>query len=138
MASPHDTGNVQPELDREEHLHAAEAKRVVPLYLQEGGQYGNELLAGKSGTVATYTNVTVTTGATQIIAANTSRRAITISRGSGARLWIGPDNTVTTSMGIPISEFGGISDSGIGLVTTAWFGVVPTGSLDVTVIEWEA
>ena len=138
-AGPHDTGHVVPAITSEEHLHAAKAKRVVPLWLQEDGQYSNDPVPVKAGTVDSFTNVEVDTDATLIVDASDTRRKLSISRGTGPTLWVGPDDTVSVGKGIPVTESGaGFSDSGHGIATTAWYGIVGSGTLDVTLIEWNA
>jgi hypothetical protein len=135
----HHGGNVQPQLDLEEHLHAAEAKRVVPLALQDTGQYGQEVLLPKSGTITGFTAVTVTTSPTMIAEANTARRMIIISRGAGNDLFVGPNDSVSTSKGRRIRAADvGFTDAGPGLWTGRWWGRVASGTLTVIVEEFEA
>lgn len=49
----------------------------------------------------TYNTVSVTTAATLIVAANTGRRSLIIGHDGSAKIYIGPDDSVTTSNGIP-------------------------------------
>ena len=139
MADPHDTGNVQPELDREEHLHAATGKRVVPQFLLEDGQYGNEVFHPKSNTNSLFTAVTIPSDgtATLLASANTDRRKITFSRGSDAAgCYLGPTTSTASEHGIPLNKASTIVDDGIGIATTAWYASCNV-TLDITVIEWE-
>ena len=135
----HRGGNVQPGLDLEEHLHAAEAKRVVPLALQEDGQYGQAPLVPKSGTITGFNTVTVTTSATLLADANAARRMIVISRDAGVDLYVGPNDTVTTTKGRRVRAADvGFTDAGDGLWTGRWYGRVASGTLTVVVEEFEA
>ena len=135
----HQSGNVQPSLDVEEHLHAATAKQVVALSLQESGQYGQETLLPKSGTITGFTAVTVNTSPTLIASANTARRMIVVSRGAGVDLYVGPNDTVSTTKGRRIREADvGFTDAGPGLWTGKWYGRVASGTLSVVVEEFEA
>lgn len=78
-------------------------------------------------------NVTVTTSATLIIATNTSRTSLLIRNNSGATLFIGGDNSVTTSTGYRIT--GG--QSMYILETDEVYGIVASGTLDVRYLETE-
>ena len=49
-----------------------------------------------------YNTVSVGTSATLIIAPNTQRRNLTISNNSSATIYIGPDDSITTSNAMPL------------------------------------
>ena len=52
-----------------------------------------------------YNTITVTTTATQIVAANTKRKALTIvNTEEGKIVYIGPDTSITTANAIPLYE----------------------------------
>lgn len=159
------TGSVQPALDQAEHNQAASAKRTVmvslddagtgwlsptvfdytttdPLAVKEVDTSGAAISTrGEAKTVNAFTTVTVTTSATLLIAANTSRKQVIFARhadAGAAKLVIGPDNTVTTSKGIELQDSGTNHFSGgDGMWNGAWYGIVDSGTLSVTVIELE-
>jgi hypothetical protein len=163
---PRRTGSVQPTLDQDEHVEAAVAKRTVIVGLDDSGTNwlsptvfdfsgtadalavkevtsSGEAIAtrGEATTVNSFTTVTVTTSATLLIAANTSRKQVIFARHADAgtaKIVVGPDNTVTSSKGIEIPEAGANYFSfGDGMWNGAWYGIVDSGSLEVTVIEFE-
>lgn len=140
MSDPHGGGQIQPQLDVEEHNHAATAKRVVPMYLQEdGATYENAVFHPKAGTNTLFTLMTVpkVPGTVLMAAANTARRKISISNHTvDSRLYLGPTGAVTNSQGIPLTRDGSLIDDGIHLATTDWYG---SGSVtcSASVILWE-
>lgn len=86
-----------------------------------------------------YGNVTVDTSADVIIANLTSRRSIIIYNNGTAIIYIGLDDSVTSSNGIPLLPQASIELSGK-LVSrkTAIYGVSASGSQDVRYITWDA
>lgn len=159
------TGSVQPALDQDEHVEAASAKRTVvvglddsganwisptvfdyvttdPLAVKEVDKSGAAISTrGEASTLNTFATVTLTTSATLLVAANTSRKQVIFARHSdagAAKAVIGPDNTVTDSLGIEIPTAGANYFSfGDGMWNGAWYGIVDAGTLPVTVMEFE-
>ena len=89
-------------------------------------------LKGSAGTKNAPVQVTVTTAATQILAANPNRAGAIIANTGASTLFIGRDNTVTTGNGIPVAAGGSIEDNQSG---DAWFGIVASGTADVRALE---
>jgi len=89
--------------------------------------YFNAALAGTMNNG----NITVTTSATLIIATNTSRKSILIRNNGSATLFIGGNNSVTTSNGYRIT--GG--QSMYIFETDEVYGIVASGTLDVRYLE---
>lgn len=163
---PRRTGSVQPSLDQDEHIEAAVAKRTVIVGLDDAGvswlsptvfdfsgtadalavkevTSSGEAIStvGQADTLNTFTTVTLTTTPTLLLAANTSRKQAIFARHSdagAAKAVIGPSTLVTSIMGIEIPDAGGNYFSfGDGMWNGAWYGVVDTGTLVVTVMEFE-
>lgn len=87
----------------------------------------------KQGNKTTHAAVSVTTAATQILAANSERKSAIIYNNSAATIFVGPDNTVTTVNGLPVPAAQSLTDPD---TIDAWFGiVVGPGASDVRVIE---
>jgi len=87
-----------------------------------------------------FNTVTVTTAATEIVAANEQRRNLTIVNTSlSAIVYIGPDSTITTSNAIPLyqnqtRDQDKIPEGWLGPV----FGIVGAGTADVRFWETES
>lgn len=85
-----------------------------------------------------YNAVTITTAATQILAANNERRGSMIFNTSNQAVYIGMDANVTTSNGIPIpATTGTFLNMGQNAVWKgAIFGVVSGTTADCRFWEW--
>ena len=80
--------------------------------------------------------VTVTTNATALCTAKTSRKAILISNNdASAVLYIGASSGVTTSTGTPIPAGQSFSDSGEYCYTGIWYGIVASSTLNARVLD---
>ena len=83
--------------------------------------------------------VTVTNSATLIVAANTRRRNLTIVNTSGSQdVFIGPDDTITSSTGLPLYSF---STRDQDIIPEGWqgtvYGITASGTADVRYWETE-
>jgi len=89
--------------------------------------YFNATLAGTMN----YGNISVTTSATLIKATNTSRKSILIRNNGSSTLYIGGNNSVTTSNGFEViaGEEIYIKD------TDEIYGIITSGTLDVRYLE---
>jgi len=89
--------------------------------------YFNATLAGTMN----YGNISVTTAATLIKATNASRKSILIRNNGSSTLYIGGNNSVTTSNGFEViaGEEIYIKD------TDEIYGIVASGTLDVRYLE---
>lgn len=87
--------------------------------------------------VSTYNTVTVTTAATQIVAANTERKGCIIVNTSNQTVFLGMDSSVTTATGLPVAANASFNNSG---TNDAWrgaiFGVVSGTTADCRFWEW--
>ena len=101
MSQTH-TGNLQPAIDYEEHDGAINAKRVSLASAPTIYIIGDIGLTPTLGSRATYSNVTVINTATQIVAADTTRRSLVIRNISTSTVVIGTDNAVTLATGTPL------------------------------------
>lgn len=84
--------------------------------------------------------VTVSNAAVQVLAANTSARQRIISNNGSSNVFLGRDNTVTTSgatMGIKLVPGAVYTDSGIDLDQGAIFGIGDAVSASQNVSAWE-
>jgi hypothetical protein len=83
----------------------------------------------------TTTQVALSTTATSIAAADTNRRFLFISNASGSTIYIGKDNTVTTSNGfaVPTNSIVEINRFFEGY-TGAIFGIAASGTPTVTIM----
>ena len=135
----HEGGQIQPQLDLEEHNHAATAKRVFPTYLMEDGStYANEVYLPKSGTNTLWTAVTVTpASAAVLLNSNADRRAYLLCNHSSADdLYVGLDSSASATTGFILQPKEKMSDSVPGVLTGAFYGAA-TATLTVMVMEWE-
>lgn len=88
--------------------------------------------------LGSYNTVTVGTSATQIVASNTDRKGLIVANTSGtATLYVGPNNSVSTTNGLPVGTNGSLTLSGL---ETAYrgdvFGISNAGNIDVRYWEW--
>lgn len=83
-----------------------------------------------------YGPITVTISATLIVAANTQRRNLTIVNDGSSTIYIGPDDSITTSNGIPLYGRQGRQDDRIpeGYQGDV-YGIIGSGTADVR--YWE-
>lgn len=86
---------------------------------------------GAAGT-KTITEPAPTTAAASIVAANTARRAVTIHNAGAVTVYLGKDNTVSTSNGFPLGVGSSMSDD---VSTDAWWAITASGTGDLRVIE---
>jgi hypothetical protein len=86
---------------------------------------------GKRGSKTLSTNAP-TNSAAQILAANSSRIQAMICNNGTMTVYLGKDNTVTTSNGIPLGVGASLVDDA---TTDAWWGIVSTGTGDLRVLE---
>ena len=139
---PH-TGNVQPALDNEEHLHAAKSKRVAPYFLQENGQYANVVSLPRSRHTldSLFTAVTVTDTPTLLADFNGDRRQLILSKSTDGSIWVGPRAAdLTSTNGIWMRQGDRLVDAGADLYQGQWWAIRAAGASDqkITVIELEA
>ena len=80
----------------------------------------------------TYGTVGVTSGTVQIIAANPRRISLTVQNIGTANVFLGTDNTVTTSKGLLLPGTASLNDTDS---ISAWWGVVASGTVVVTYME---
>jgi len=73
---------------------------------QTGADWTSYFKKIPAGVSATYGNVTVGTTATSIASADNTRRSILIVNEGSVKIYIGSDDNVTTSNGLPISSGG--------------------------------
>lgn len=81
----------------------------------------------------TFSNPAPTTSATLVLAANASRLSAVIVNDGTVKCYLGKDNTVTASNGIPIQPNGGVLVDGDS--TDAWWGITAAGTADLRVCE---
>lgn len=89
-------------------------------------------MSSSKDTATAQTTVSVGTSATQILASKITRRSFEIAHNGAATVFLGPDNTVTTSNGTPLLAYATYSRPGY---TGAVFGIVASGTQDVRVGE---
>ena len=79
-----------------------------------------------------FNTVTVTSTATKIVDANTQRQSLIISNAGSVTIYIGPDNTVTTSNGTPLVSGGNLTEDsgGTRMQLGTVYGIVATGTCD--------
>ena len=77
--------------------------------------------------------ITVTTAATLIKAANTDRYSISVYNNGSATIYVGPDDTVTTSTGMPIPA---AAEREI-KATTAVYGIIAAATANIRYWEEE-
>jgi len=88
------------------------------------------------GTAAPPYAVSVGTTATRIVISNELRRVLTFFNNDSAKtLYVGVDNTVTTSNGYPLPFQQAFQDT---RTEGEWWAVCSTGTIDVRVIEVSA
>ena len=87
--------------------------------------------------MSTVDSVTVTTTATEIVAPNSERQSLIIRNTSSGTVFLGKDDTVTTSNGTPLSRNEVLTETNDGtrLYMGSYYGIVSTGTSDVRV--WE-
>ena len=86
--------------------------------------------------MGTFVSITVTTTATRLLTANTARTSFLMVNNGSASVFIGENNTVTTSNGLPIASGGQLAeDRGVRLYLGDVFGIVASGTEDMRV--WE-
>lgn len=101
MANRH-LGNIQPQLDLEEHttISGVAGKKVFNI-----DSSGNVIDFGSAlGSNATYANISVGATATQIVASDTTRKSLIVQNISGATVFVGTNNSVTSSNGIRLLQ----------------------------------
>jgi len=84
-----------------------------------------------------FNTVTITTSATEIVAADTARKGSIMKNTSSGTVFLGQDNTVTTSNGLPLLQDetfinAGFQDCWRGTV----FGIVAASTSDVRFWNW--
>jgi len=80
-----------------------------------------------------FNTVTITTSATKIVAANATRQSLIIDNIDSVTVFIGPDNTVTTSNGVAIRKNGNFTEDNSGgrMYKGDVFGIVATVTDDI-------
>lgn len=81
---------------------------------------------------ATYGTVGITNAATLIAAANGRRIELTIQNMGTAPVYLGTDNTVTTSKGFMIPGTASLTDR---TTQATWYGIVASGTVVVSYME---
>jgi hypothetical protein len=79
-----------------------------------------------------YGTVGVTSAATLITAANGRRVELTVQNLGTANVYLGTDNTVTTSKGLLIPGTASMTDT---TTTATWYGIVASGTVVVSYME---
>lgn len=132
------SGNVQPQLDLEEHLHAAEAKRVAPVLLDPAGQYSNRNVPDFSTVAQTFTLFSATASATLILPANTARKQVIFQRNTGVvqTMRVGPTSGTLSTMGILMPSGALFQDSGDGIYMGDWYVITASSAESITAIEF--
>lgn len=72
------------------------------------------------------------TGAASIVGANANRVSVTIHNAGTVTVYLGKDNTVSTSNGLPLPPNATLSDE---VTTDAWWAIVAAGTGDLRIIE---
>lgn len=96
---------------------------------------GNLQVGTGKGTKSAPSAISVGTGATLILAANSQRKSALIGNNNatgGATLFLGRDATVTVSNGYPLAAGASFTDAS---TKDAWYGIVASGSCDARVLE---
>lgn len=110
----------------------------APLLVDSSGRLqvvaGGTVSVSQASTAGNFGAITVGTSATQIRAANTSRRSISIFNNGSVTVYVGYDNTVTVSNGMPIPP-GGEREL---RVTSDVYGIAGTAGQDVRYISENA
>lgn len=104
---------------------------VTHAYTLGGGSSGGGSSTPKHGSKH-MSNVSVTNAATQILAANSSRLQALIANNGSATMYLGKDNTVTSSNGIPITSGQYLIDD---VTTDAWWGITASSTADTRTVE---
>lgn len=76
--------------------------------------------------------VSVTTSATEVLAANADRKSAILTNNGAAAVWLGPNNTIAVGNGIVLLPGDQLVD---GDSTDAWWGIAVSGSVSVAVLE---
>ena len=84
-----------------------------------------------------FNNVSVTTSATKIFSVDNRRVGFVISNNSNSDIYIGPDDTVTTSNGTVVPARGNFGEDG----KFAWkgdvYGIAGSGTADIRYWDWQ-
>lgn len=82
--------------------------------------------------VKAFTQASPTTSATLLLAANNGRVKALLANAGSATVYLGKDNTVTPSTGLPLVA-GAIYEDEASL--DAWYGILAAGTGDVRIVE---
>ena len=84
-----------------------------------------------------FNTVTVTTTATKLVAANTLRESILLTQITDTTIYVGPDDTVTSSNGFPLKQWDIMNEnnSGTKVYMGDIYGIVDSSTADVR--YWE-
>lgn len=121
-ATPADTENVRAK-DR-----AGVKTQVVILDRSNGTATENLGLTGSK----TFADPAPTSTAASVLAANTSRKSCTIQNVGTVDVYLGKDNTVTTTNGLKLAAGDTLTDD---VSTDAWWGITASGTADLRVLE---
>lgn len=80
----------------------------------------------------TFSTAAPTNSAAQALAANTSRKEALIYNNGTMTVYLGKDNTVTTSNGLPLAPGATLRDD---RATGAWWAIVASGTGDLRIVE---
>ena len=80
----------------------------------------------------THSVATPTTSAVSVLAANSSRKSATIQNAGTVDVYLGKDNTLTTSTGIKLAAGDSLQDKNS---TEAWWAITSSGTGDLRIIE---
>lgn len=80
----------------------------------------------------TFSTAAPTNAAASILAANASRKTALIVNAGSVTVYLGKDNTVTTSNGIPLAVGAAIEDD---RSTDAWYGITASSTGDLRILE---
>lgn len=80
----------------------------------------------------TFTDPAPTSSASSIVAANSSRKSVTIHNAGSVTVYLGGTSGVTTSNGIPLGAGETLSDDSS---TDAWYAITASGTADLRIVE---
>lgn len=80
----------------------------------------------------TFTDPAPTSSAASIVAANASRKSVTIHNAGSVTVYLGSTSGVTTSNGVPLAPNATMSDEAS---TDAWYAITASGTGDLRIVE---
>lgn len=83
-----------------------------------------------------YSNVTIGSTATLILASNPGRRMFVIYNNGTNAIYLGPDANVTTTSGIPILPQTSFTQNGSRMWMGGWYAITSTSTSDVRYMDY--